>query len=314
MECDQAIERLPWLLNRTLTPEERQQVESHLGDCERCRQALAETRLAWEVFTQHVPTADLVAYAADEPTTVGRQTIDRHLAGCANCAAELEMARASRALAESEGVALLMPPAGSPRRGRFWQSSALAAGLVGVVAIGGWVHSAEEAARLGAGLRAAETAAAAHPAVSPASGATAGATGGAPAAAESGGELAAAIGINATILTLEAEGETTAVRSGDAAAPRQTVPPSAQRIVLQLRPSDSDNSAKRHAAELVDAAGKARELGDGLVLNPDGFYVVDLPRLLEPGEHTVRLYTAAGRKRTLVGSYSFWTAARSSAP
>ena len=54
MNCDDAIERLPWLLNGTLEEEEGRQVQAHLETCERCRTALAETRDAWRIFAGHI--------------------------------------------------------------------------------------------------------------------------------------------------------------------------------------------------------------------------------------------------------------------
>jgi predicted anti-sigma-YlaC factor YlaD len=40
MTCDQAIERLPWLLNGSLEPAEREEVQGHLTTCAACREAL----------------------------------------------------------------------------------------------------------------------------------------------------------------------------------------------------------------------------------------------------------------------------------
>ena len=55
MNCDQAIELLPWLLNGTLEAGERDEVRRHLETCERCREALTETRVAGSIFGQHIP-------------------------------------------------------------------------------------------------------------------------------------------------------------------------------------------------------------------------------------------------------------------
>ncbi|HYH45809.1 MAG TPA: zf-HC2 domain-containing protein, partial [Thermoanaerobaculia bacterium] len=146
MDCEQAIERLPWLLNSTLEPEERRQVRAHVAGCEACRQALDETRLAWQVFDEHLPGEVLTALAADEEPGIDRGLAERHLAECPRCAAELEMVRASRALLENEGVATLpvrrARPASEGWRG--WRSAALAAGLAGLVAATGWYNSSRD--------------------------------------------------------------------------------------------------------------------------------------------------------------------------
>jgi hypothetical protein len=148
MTCDQAIEILPWYLNGTLDAGEREEVRNHLATCERCRQALADTRQAWTVFAQHIPTQDLVALAWGQPPSgIDPAAAEEHLASCAECAAELEMVRMSRRLEEDDNVALF--PAGKPRplagaAPRTWRAAALAAGLAAVVAMGGWIHTAQQ--------------------------------------------------------------------------------------------------------------------------------------------------------------------------
>jgi len=122
MDCDLAIELLPWLLNGTLETGERQEVLAHLRSCAGCRAALADTRTAWEIFDWHPETAALVAHAsggaegADGAGGAGgvggagdargargaedAQDIEEHLATCPKCAAELELVRTSRLLAD----------------------------------------------------------------------------------------------------------------------------------------------------------------------------------------------------------------------
>src|SRR5580693_2827468 len=143
MTCDQTSERLPWLLNGTLDAAERQEVEEHLRSCPACRKALAETRLAWEVFDRHVASDQLVAYVWGDPT-VDRAEIEQHLASCPRCAAELELVGISRQLeaAEDQKVPLLAPAARRrPAPARLWRNSAVAACLVGLIAATGWIES-----------------------------------------------------------------------------------------------------------------------------------------------------------------------------
>ncbi len=200
MECDTAIELLPWLLNGTLDAGERRQVEEHLRTCAACRTALADTRAAWQLFDWHPSPDELIALAAADaadaadpapPTQAAPGSIQQHVVACPRCAADLELVRASRLLAETApdaadstgadragngSLAFLQPPAAPPAAlpkgqtapartaGRTWPRNALiAAGLAGVVALTGWfqssrhVHALED--RL-ASLEVAQTAAA----------------------------------------------------------------------------------------------------------------------------------------------------------
>jgi hypothetical protein len=221
MECDQAIELLPWLANGTLDAGERQAVLDHLRGCAACRTALADTRAALPILDWHPSPDELIALAQAEPlsnlpsqpapaaTSAGPQAdarvagdaggtrdavdagdpwladIAAHVAGCPRCAAEMELVRASRRLAEAapedferlaflpqqaparpagdqprpsaapEAAPEIAPqPAASARRGgaaaerRAWRRQAVAAGLVGLVALTGWFESSRHARSL----------------------------------------------------------------------------------------------------------------------------------------------------------------------
>jgi len=146
MTCDQAIELLPWLLNGTLEAGERDEVRRHLASCGRCREALAETRQAFGVFDQHLPSLTLVVLAHGEPPA-DAALAERHLASCPQCSAELELARMSRRLEEDDRIALFpgKPVRQIGREPRAWRAATLAAGFAGLVAMGGWLHSARQA-------------------------------------------------------------------------------------------------------------------------------------------------------------------------
>src|SRR5215213_7080096 len=147
MTCDDAIQLLPWLLNGTLEEGGRREVRRHLETCERCREALAETREAWTIFGQHLPSETLVALAYGEtPAGIDPVLAGRHLASCPECAAELELARTSRRLEEDGKIALFPGRPALKDRGesRSWRTAALAASLAGIVAASGWVHSTRE--------------------------------------------------------------------------------------------------------------------------------------------------------------------------
>jgi hypothetical protein len=151
MNCEQAVELLPWLLNGSLDPDERRQVLEHVGECASCRRGVADTRLAWEVFDQHLPAEALIALAWGEtPTGVDPALAELHLASCPECAAELELVRTSRRLEEDDRIAVLTPrarPSSPVTRPSWtgWRAAALAAGLAGVVAATGWWQTAQRA-------------------------------------------------------------------------------------------------------------------------------------------------------------------------
>lgn len=89
MNCETAIELLPWYLNGTLDESERREVREHLAGCEACRQALEDTRLAWTIHDQHIPSEALVALAwGESPEGYDPDLLERHLRSCPECAAE----------------------------------------------------------------------------------------------------------------------------------------------------------------------------------------------------------------------------------
>jgi anti-sigma factor RsiW len=157
MNCDQAIEFLPWLLNGSLEATERDEVERHLATCERCRAALKDTQDAWTIFCQHIPSDALVALAYGEvPEGIDPAVAERHLATCPECAVALELARTSRRLEPlkrddkildfREARSRQEPVA--DRGSRTWRAAALAAGLAGLIAGAGWIHEFQQAGSL----------------------------------------------------------------------------------------------------------------------------------------------------------------------
>jgi anti-sigma factor RsiW len=154
MNCDQAIELLPWFLNDTLEAGEREEVRRHLETCSRCQEALAETRESWRILDQHLPTEALVALAYGEtPTGLDPALVDRHLSSCPSCAAELEMVTTSRRLEEDDNIVPFREkprPQQPPETGAYrgWRTAAVAASLAGLVAVSGWIHSARQTEQL----------------------------------------------------------------------------------------------------------------------------------------------------------------------
>jgi len=150
MNCNESIELLPWFLNGTLEEGEHDEVRRHLATCELCRAALKDTREAWTIFDQHLPSQTLVALAYGEtPQGIDPALAERHLATCPQCAAELELARMSRRLEEDDKVAVF-PGSRSMKTeaggSRTWRAAALAASLTAVVAASGWIHESQRLA------------------------------------------------------------------------------------------------------------------------------------------------------------------------
>lgn len=302
MSCETALERLPWLLNGTLEPEERREVLEHLAGCERCRAALADTRFAWQVFAEHLPVADLIAAAAGEPTATPHEIFESHLAECAQCTADLEAARSSRLLLQHEEVAVLR--AAQPR----WRNAALAASLAGVVAATGWFHSSREIRSLEARLSPPPVTAPAPPAQEPQEAGQLEAIAAenrrllaenerllteqaAQAAApepprESAGPVAE---VNTLVQDVYPE---TAVRGGGQAGNRIAIPDAARLATLILHPEKEAGGGPQQI-EIVDRQGKVVWKQGGLVRSASNDYTLTVDRRLLPaGAYVLRLYTA----------------------
>ncbi len=330
MNCARSIELLPWLLNGTLDPDERQEVLEHLGGCENCRQALADTRLAWQVFDQHLPSEALVALAWDEMSAsvagVDPALAELHLATCPECAAELELARTSRRLEEDDRIAVLTPRTRpSPPAGRTsftgWRAAALAAGLAGVVASAGWLQTAQRARSLEDELarRPAATAAPVEPRPSdpaPSSPTTGGAADQVAALEKRLGEMrqttAALQQRESELRSQLAQGDrggpqlntyvtdlfplAAIVRGAEAEAPKL---PAHLDATLLLSPDPQKKPYPAYDLEILDASGKAMWSVPGLRRDErSGGYNVSLPKgSLRPGTYTIQVYGRSGAAR-----------------
>lgn len=334
MTCDEILERLPWLLNGTLDEVERKTVLEHLEGCARCRQALEETRLAWQVFDQHLPSAALVAYAYGEPAPgIDPGLVEAHLAICPQCAADLELARMSRRLEEDDRIAVMPVRTSRPERRTAvggWRAAALAAGLAGVVAASGWFQSADRARDLERQIaaRPAAPAASAQPVKPPLS---APAIPGDDANAERLAALEAQIErmrqTEAELREKEKEVQTRLDQlaqaapaapqintwSGDVYSNGDVVRggegeieeiPAGSTATLFLRPRRGDGE-KASEIEIADAQGKGVWKAEGLRLNPESRdYTITLPKgFLKPGAYTIRLYRTEGGKREVVDTF-----------
>lgn len=134
MTCDEARERLPWLANGSLPPEEAAAVEEHLAACPACREEREATQLAARLFATHPSPADLVAYTFGDLDGAEREAIAGHLAACAGCAGE--QALSAESLRREASVTA------RPERPVEWRRLLLAAAVgAAVLASIGWFWS-----------------------------------------------------------------------------------------------------------------------------------------------------------------------------
>jgi anti-sigma factor RsiW len=324
--CDLVAELLPWYLNGTLDEREQGEVRVHLEGCTKCRQALDETRLAWRIYDQHIPSEALVALGWGEtPEGLDPDVLERHLETCPQCAAELEMVRTSRKLEEDERIALFPTsarPVKTERSAPGWRTAAMAAGLAGVVAASGWVWTAGRANDLEEQLalagRPPETAPA--PAPAPDAGRLSEMTAEVERLQRREAELrqqqeemqeqlariaearpaAPSPQINAWIGDLRPTQDV--VRGGSATA--EELP--AGRTASLILGTSHKETHRGHRVEIVDSAGKVVWSADGLV--PDGDtndYGITLPAgTLKPGAYTIRISAQEDGKRVELESYS----------
>jgi anti-sigma factor RsiW len=284
MNCEQAIEFLPWLLNGTLEAGENAEVQRHLATCESCRAALNDTREAWTIFGQHLSGDALVALAYGEaPAGVDPAVAERHLASCPECAAELELARTSRRLEEDDKIAVFPGPRARQEKeregSRSWRTAAMAAGLTGFVAMGGWFHELQQVGRLTQAARSAVKPAAQVAQVEPA---------------------------EPRINTWSAQLFPVERERGREQGPQDqgTIVPKNESAPLVLMPRVTETSGDSREVEILDAKDNVRWSTAGLQRTPQDPYRITIPPgFLAPGAYTIQLYSTENGKRVPRESY-----------
>lgn len=326
MNCDLAMELLPWLLNGTLEAGERDEVRRHLATCESCRAALNDTREAWTIFARHLPSDALVALAYGEaPAGVDPDVAERHLASCPECAAELELARTSRRLEEDDRIAVFPGPRPQTVKGagvdRTWRAAALAAGLTGIVALGGWFHEFRTADDLADRLARAPKAEQSRPAPAPpaaANGSQAEAQlrSQLQASREKQDELAKSLeAASGQLASIEQKADTLLKPqvnvwsdsvSGSADVVRgteageQVLPGS--RLAVPILGADSTKAVRD--VEILDERGSVLWSGSGLRSTDGQEYKLAIPPgFLKAGHYTIQLYASENGKRVKRESY-----------
>lgn len=149
MNCVSTQELLPWYLNRTLSEDDSRIVREHLAHCADCRRELELTREARAVFDTHIPSETLVDHAWDRPTDLPTEMLETHLAECRACGEELSLLRQSRYAEELAAEEPPVPVGSTPEAAavpwRSWLGRArwlpLAASLLAVVSLTGWLTS-----------------------------------------------------------------------------------------------------------------------------------------------------------------------------
>lgn len=289
MTCDQAIELLPWLVNGTLEAEDREKVRQHLKTCERCRTALADTLETLRLFDQHLPAQALVSLAWGEtPADVDPALAELHLASCPQCAAEMELTRTSRRLEEDDRIAVF-PLKRESRKGesRTWRTAAIAAGLAGVVALSGWVHSARQLQPLESRNQQIQREQAALVAQQK----------------ENQAELAqiAALAKGEPQLNTWADDvfPQDVERGPQEPGEREEIVIPADVAATPILEASAEVADPLRKIEIVNQAGKVLFSKDGLRRHPEdsSFTMTFLPGFLERGRYTIRLYTPDGTPR-----------------
>jgi len=315
MTCEHAIEHLPWLVNGSLEAGERDEVWHHLETCESCRRALEETREAWSVFAQHLPSQNLVALAWGEPPS---EAVQEHLATCPQCAAELELARMSRRLEEEDNVALFpaaRPPRETGREYRGWRAAAIAASLVGLIAAGGWFEARRQPVQVAA-VPSARVPAAAQPQAKPGGGETQGEIaalqqkvkdlsayvdgleGQVRQAQEQVAQRAEPSALTASPWLSSVVSPTDVVRGETGNEEIVNVPAKVSLAVLPLRAMRPE-AGVHDGHEIVILAENGKPVATKRAQwDPNGWYLLALTRgELKPGAYTLQVYGTAGGKR-----------------
>lgn len=141
MDCETAIEWLPWYLNRSLGPAEGAAVRDHLERCPGCRGELGATLEVARLHATHPSAGSLAALAFGELDPAERGPVERHLEGCPACREELALAEASAALERVAGDPRVAPFAGAAGGAR-WPTArrwAAAAAVAALAVVAGWL-------------------------------------------------------------------------------------------------------------------------------------------------------------------------------
>jgi hypothetical protein len=280
LDCEYVKERLPWLLNRSLTAEADEQARAHVGSCASCARDLEGVRLAAQVFGAHLSPGSLVQLAWDQPLGgIDADLAKRHLESCVSCSGELALAR------ESRGLEVQTPPRTSPTASMAWRWGALAAALPLAFAAGIlWRTTRESSPGAAEKERLQSQIADLQSEIRREQ--------------ESGQALKQQIGRLAdpqpNVPVVEVFPESLAVRSARTSRNRVVVSADAAWVVLLLGSGKARSGPV--AVEVRDQAGSAVWRGSGLRPGPFGAYTLAIPSSLLPnGRYAIGISTPGGR-------------------
>lgn len=256
MNCEAVIERLPWLLNRSLSADEEQAVRDHVAGCNACREDLERTGWHWEAIRCHLAPEILVAHVAGERVEgLAGEVITAHLAACESCSEERDLLAAGREAVERlpaqvrTGTGLLT--------GNGWRTLAIAASLFGVAVLAGWFQQQSVVRKL---RRGAAAAAISGPVETPT--------------------------LNVPIFELvpgadlRGAGEPTEI----------LLPAGARAVTLILLPGRVPHQVPL-SVKILDTAGRTAWSGAGLVRSPLGDFTLALPTsIMKPGRMSLQIY------------------------
>lgn len=320
MDCQHVTEILPWLMNGSLDAAELEAARAHLAGCEQCRRELQETAFAGAVFQQHAPEEALVDYAFNRPSPdYDREMIERHLAECEQCAAELEMLEESRRLLDAEDNVIAFKPKSRAkaniseaalmrRPARLWAYGAIAASVIGFVALTGWWWNWRQARDLNerqiamsrrvAGLEAENQQ---LRQAQPQSASQLEQANREIASLKSQVEELSSPQINIPVLEVLPQEMT---ERGERERVNQLQIPRGARAITLILNSQSAVESKSYSLEILDARRGAVLSQQGLVRHSTGDYTINIStELLPPGIYTFNVYGQVGGKRVKIESY-----------
>jgi anti-sigma factor RsiW len=322
MDCQHAAEILPWLLNGSLAAEERQAARAHLAQCAQCQREFQETAFAAAVYHQHIPEEALIDYAFDRPSPeIDRGLIERHLDVCEECVAELELLEESHRLMKAEDNVFPFRPeksitpnapvevsASGRSLYRWWTYGAIAASVIGFIALTGWWWNWRQARSLNdqqvAMNRRLADLESENQQLRQTQPQTAGQLEQANreiASLKTRVEELSAPQIN--IPVLEIMPQEMSERGAPGKITQIQIPRGARAITLILN-SQSATESKNYSLEILDTRRNMVWSQQGLTRHPTGDYTINVPAaLLSPNEYTINIYGQTDGKRVKIESY-----------
>ncbi len=120
MNCTEIAERLPWFLNGSLDPREKDEIEGHLAGCTDCRRELEELRRAAEIYRAELPAEALTDYVLGTTTSGFDPTlVARRIESEPRYQEEVALLRRSLADFEATPAGAASPNGGKVLFGRF---------------------------------------------------------------------------------------------------------------------------------------------------------------------------------------------------